>query len=262
MLAGQVLLRRRPVGQCLRLGSQGRCELPAGRSPTHLGFDLFHDRWPTGARSQAARWLALLGRLLLQRRSLFACWTCLAEPQFVPRSSPSPDACYRRDAQLQSATTTPAEISRRRVVNFSGKASPEAISSPDEAFGQNRHRFAPQTTGLVLRARITGSPGIDQGDVLVWQFAVALPELLWRPAFDRVPHAKSPHSSDCRSGIGAMLRRHSSSLFLDLRHRRWAMSNPLPPQLMSPAERLDEVARLLALGYPPAARSAPGGKSQ
>ena len=27
------------------------------------------------------------------------------------------------------------------------------------------------------------------------------------------------------------------------------MSNPLPPQLMSPAERLDEVARLLALGY-------------
>jgi hypothetical protein len=27
------------------------------------------------------------------------------------------------------------------------------------------------------------------------------------------------------------------------------MSNPLPLQLMSPAERLDEVARLLALGF-------------
>ena len=38
-------------------------------------------------------------------------------------------------------------------------------------------------------------------------------------------------------------------------------ANPLHPAPMSPAERLDEVARLLALGYPPAARPAPTEKA-
>jgi hypothetical protein len=38
-------------------------------------------------------------------------------------------------------------------------------------------------------------------------------------------------------------------LILELRHRERAMSNPLPPDLISADERLNEVARLLALGY-------------
>ena len=178
MLAGQVLLRRRPVGQCLRLGSQGRCELAAGRSPTHLGFDLFHDRWPTGGSPRC--WLPLFQS---GRWSLFACWTCLSEPQFDP-GQPIARRLFPSDAQLQTRPQL------RRDITPSGRGTQGQSQSgsdqlgPTKLIGQNAFDLPSAATGLVLnRNRV---PGVDKRDVLVGNFSVALPDLLWRPAFDRL----------------------------------------------------------------------------
>ena len=255
-LPARCSLHRSPVGQRLRLGFQGRCELPACRSAAHLGLDLRHDGRPTGARPQAARRLALPGRLLLRLRRAKPRRPGLADQKLVILESclthrPETVIKGQQRPQLRPDVSAPGGL-----LQWYRDARGDQLFAR-QPFDQDLTDSGPQRPRLV-RARIIPPPTMIMGRSYS---AIARYRSHSSLGVQRsiASHSEIPQSSDCRAGIGA-IPRTLSSLFLDLRHRRRAMSNPLPPQLMTPAERLDEVARLLALGYPAAARSAPGGK--